>query len=490
MNVRPGDRLHGITGVHLPDGRTVDITFDGGVVADVLLAGSVAPVTTGTPGRTETGTAARSTVRTTARGNWIDLSGYTVFPAAADPHAHLDKALSWDVIDPPAGDLDAAIRSWVEASDRFTEDDILDRARRAALMMLAAGTTAVRTHVDIYRSTGPGADPYRGVRALNRLRDELAGTMTLQLVALVPAHTPDDLLVSVTEGALDAGADLVGGAPHLAADPLAQTDALLDVAEARGVGCDLHTDEFLDPPAPSDGSPAVAGTRTVRRYAERVRGWPAGRIRGAGHCCRLSQEGPEELAETAARLRDAGIHVIALPATNLYLQGGDGVPVPHERGVAPVSVLRELGVAVSAGGDNVRDPFNPTGRADPLETASLLVTACHQSPGQALDLVTRDARAALGLPPAGPFPGAAADLLCIRDPVSAPGTVPSVASFIAAAPTDRTVISAGRLASQSRTTVELPRAFGPDPRADPADRADRADPVRQTDPDPYLRTVH
>jgi cytosine deaminase len=448
MNVIPGTPVLGLTGVRLPGapaGRTVDVILDGADVADVL------PHDPDRGGNVSSGVSGGGQ----DHGVWLHLPGYTVFPAAADPHAHLDKALSQDLIDPPAGDLDRAIASWVTAAAEFTEEDILDRARRAALLMLAHGTTAVRSHVDVYPATGTAADPFRGIRALTRLRDELAGIMTLQIVALVPAHTPDRQLTGLAEGALDAGADLVGGAPHLAADPLAQTDLLLDVAERRGVGCDLHTDEFLDAP---DAAPR---TPTIDRYAARVRTWPADRIRGAGHCCHLSQLDATALDTTAAALQAAGIHVIALPATNLYLQGGDGdgadTLCPQGRGIAPLTALRTRGVAVAAGGDNIRDPFNPTGRADPLETAALLVTAAHQTPEQALDLVTADARAALGLAPAGPVTGHRADLLCSRDPVTADGAPPTVASLIAAAPADRTVIAGGRLAAQTRSTVTVPR---------------------------------
>ena len=59
---------------------------------------------------------------------------------------------------------------------------------------------------------------------------------------------------------------------------------------------------------------------------------------------------------------------------------------------------------VAAGADNIRDAFNPLGRTDPLETASLLAAAAHLTPAQALTAVTADAwtRARPGLlPPSG-----------------------------------------------------------------------------------------
>jgi cytosine deaminase len=42
---------------------------------------------------------------------------------------------------------------------------------------------------------------------------------------------------------------------------------------------------------------------------------------------------------------------------------------------------------VAGGADNLQDPFNVVGRADPLETAALLVMAGHLDPATAYDLV-------------------------------------------------------------------------------------------------------
>lgn len=425
--------LTGVSGVRLA-GRTVDITFDGPLV------GTVRPHN---PGASE---------------GLLDLCGYSIVPATADPHAHLDKSRSWDLVNPPVGDLPGAVDAWSMAAARFSQDDILARARDTALSMLAAGTTAVRSHVDVYphpvADTVTGTDPFRGIRAVNQLRQELDGVMTLQIVALIPASTPNLEISRVVTGALDAGADLVGGAPHLAEEPIAQTDALIDAAEAHAVGCDLHIDEFTEIDPTSFGAPRV---QTIHHYAERVTGWPEGRDRAAGHCCRLSGMTASELDATAVELRAAHMPVIALPATNLYLQASGS------RGIAPLTALREKGVRVGAGGDNVADPFNPTGRADALETAALLITAAHQTPDQALDLVTADARAAMGLPSAGPVPGARADLLCLRTPddwrtdstVSTDST-DSAVPLIASAPSDRVVFSAGRLVARTTSMTTYP----------------------------------
>jgi len=353
----------------------------------------------------------------------LDLSGFVLLTAPAEPHAHLDKALSWDELRPEPGDLHHAIATWKEGSQRFDEESFRRRSRTAALSLLRNGTTAVRTHVDVLY----GDDPLRGIRAIDAVRRELRGVMDIQIVALIKAYSDVELL----HGALDAGADLVGGSPHSAPEPPAELDRLLGVAEARGVGADLHTDEFL-----------VGDHHTLPGYAARVRDWPADRHRTASHCTRLSMMSAAELDEILPQLVSARLGVVANPLTNLSIHARD-IATATPRGIAPIARLRAAGVPVAAGADNVRDPFNPLGRSDALETAMLAVVAGHVDPDVALALVTDDARAVLGLPPAGPRVGARAELLAVR------GT--GVTDVIANAPADRVVIHDGVLVSRSAT---------------------------------------
>lgn len=353
---------------------------------------------------------------------YLDLSGFVLLTAPAEPRAHLDKALSWEELRPEPGDLHHAIATWKEGSLRFDEESFRRRSRTAALLLLRNGTTAVRTHVDVLY----GDDPLRGVRAVDAVRRELRGLMDIQIVALIKAYSDVELLY----GALDAGADLVGGSPHSAPEPLAELDRLLGVAEDRGVGADLHTDEFL-----------VGDHHTLPGYADRVRDWPADRIRTASHCTRLSMMTATEL-DLLPQIVSAGLGVVANPLTNLSIHGRD-IPTATPRGITPITRLRAAGVAVAAGADNVRDPFNPLGRSDALETAMLAVVAGHVDPDVAVSLVTDDARAVLGLPPAGPRVGARAELLAVR------GT--GVTDVIANAPADRIVIHDGVVVSRSET---------------------------------------
>lgn len=401
-----------LLGATLIDGRTADVLLDGDTVAEVLPAG----------------TAAVSGVRelADATGSVVDLEGYVLLPAAAEPHAHLDKAMTWDMINPPFGDLEAAIEAFHGFQERLTEDDIYDRARDAALKLLRTGTTAIRSHVNLL----PGDRPYRGVDALVRLRDDLADLIDLELVALPPVGMDD----ATIEGALDRGLDLAGGAPHLADDAHDETRRLLAIAERRGIGVDLHTDEALDGPV------------TMREFARIVRDWPEHLVRTAGHSVRLGTLPADELAEVIAELVDAGIGVVSLPITNLYLQGRQH-PVATPRGLTALRPLLDAGAIVGAGADNVRDPFNPLGRSDALETAALLVVAGHLGLEEAWHLVSNGAREVMRMPRAGAEPGAAAEFVAVRGA--------SLGAVIAEASADRIVIHSGRIVARSTVQYQI-----------------------------------
>jgi cytosine deaminase len=58
--------------------------------------------------------------------------------------------------------------------------------------------------------------------------------------------------------------------------------------------------------------------------------------------------------------------VMARAGVSLVTHGGGASPLP------PVKALRELGVEVFAGNDDVRDPWSPFGEGDMLERAMLL----------------------------------------------------------------------------------------------------------------------
>lgn len=90
VSAAPPASITAIRNARLATGALVDIAIDGETVVAVVPAGSPLP---------ETG------------GETLDLTGYVVTAAGAEPHGHLDKSQSWDAIRPPFGDLERAIES-------------------------------------------------------------------------------------------------------------------------------------------------------------------------------------------------------------------------------------------------------------------------------------------------------------------------------------------------------------------------------------------
>ena len=140
---------------HLGDGRLVDLHVVDGSVSAVTESGT--PVAAGTPRE--------------------DLAGWLLLGAMAEPHAHLDKALTAEQVPNPRGDLMGAIDAWMTAASNglFTPEDIADRATDALELLLANGATAVRTHVNV----GAGVE---AVRAVREARSRMDGLLDLSLI--------------------------------------------------------------------------------------------------------------------------------------------------------------------------------------------------------------------------------------------------------------------------------------------------------------------
>jgi cytosine deaminase len=122
------------------------------------------------------------------------------------------------------------------------------------------------------------------------------------------------------------------------------------------------------------------------------------------------------LARLAERLAEAGVAVVALPLTNLWLLGKREGTTPLQRPQAPIQQLQAAGVRVAMGSDNVQDPWYPGGDFDPVELLRLAPLLSHQLPWRRRGLApfTTEASRLLDLPWDGVLrEGSPADLLVL-----------------------------------------------------------------------------
>ncbi len=329
-----------------------DLVIDGGKVADVAVAGSVAP---------ELGP---------------DLDRSLVLPGMLDAHAHLDKGHIVPRARNKTGDLlGAAAVTGPDRASRWHAEDVRRRLEFGLQTAYAKGVVAIRTHLD---SLAP--QPATTFPVFKALRDEWAGRIELQPSTICPI---DIFLTEQGRELADRVADIggnLGSGTRFVAPVSSLVPPEFDVAmarifalaEERGLDLDLHVDESSDPES-----------RTLIRIARMAvkRGFK-GRIL-AGHCCALALQSDEFIRETMDACKDAGVDIVSLPAVNLYLQarpvpgGNAGRRTPQWRGVTLLHELKAHGLNVAIGGDNVRDPFYGYGDHDMLENFGQAVKIAH-----------------------------------------------------------------------------------------------------------------
>ena len=302
-----------------------------------------------------------------------DAEGRILLPGMTDAHMHLDKSHSLLVAKNHSGTLLEAIQSYTQASETFTDENVKSRMRKTALSALAHGTTTIRTHID-FNTKVQEETTFRGVRMALELKQELAPYMEIQVFPMLPYYPYDEHDRTKIEKVLTMGVDGVGGAPHISEQPFECIDEIFAYARKYDFPIDLHTDESDDP---SVETVLYIAAKTINEgYQGKV---------VVDHLCSLAAMDHEKAAAVIAKMKEAKLGAITLPAANLYLQGREDLGVVR-RGITRVGELLEAGVPIATASDNVCDPFHPFGRGDLLQIAQLTGYTAHM--GGRDDLLT------------------------------------------------------------------------------------------------------
>ena len=321
----------------------------------------------------------------------IDGGGLLALPGMIDGHVHLDKTLTGLPWMPYPAGPDRASRIATERGLRAQLPPPAERAANLVRKAIAAGTTAFRSHADIGPDIG-----LRHVEALLEVKAAFAHAADFQIVAfpqygVLAAPGTFELM----DEALAMGADVVGGIDPIVQDGDldGQLDLLFKLAEKHGVGLDPHIHD-----------PGEPGLKEIAALAERAR---AAGLEGQvtishGFCLGAC---PDDVFE---RLAGA----MAKAGMSLVTHGGGASPLP------PVKKLRERGVEVFVGNDDVRDTWAPYGNGDLLLRAMLLSwRSGFRADGDlaiAFDCATAAARRVFGHDDRGIAVGAPADLFTVH----------------------------------------------------------------------------
>jgi cytosine deaminase len=362
-----------------------------------------------------------------------DCDGSMVLPGLIDCHTHLDKGHIWRRRPNPDGTtVGAAIATAQDREAHWTAEDVRRRMDFGLATAYAHGVVAIRSHLDSLAPQAAISFP-----VLADARERWAGRIDLQASSIGPLDIflDDDAGRELADIVAQYGGNLgcvtmfrgLPNVPRPAEFDLAIGN-LFALARERGLNVDLHVDET--------GDADVLNLIRVAEIAARV-GFP-GRIL-CGHCCSLSLQTDERIAETLDACFDAGIDIVSLPTVNMFLQSRKPGVTPRWRGVAPVHEMRARGLRVAFGGDNARDPFYAYGDHDMLDTFVQAVKIAHLDYplGDWVKAVTETPAAIMGLTDRGTFrAGGAADCIVLR--------ARSYSELLSRAQADRVVVRGGR----------------------------------------------
>jgi len=297
----------------------------------------------------------------------------TLLSAMVDAHAHIDKNYTVREAGAAEGHLFTAIERMAAHRARWTADALRSRMLQALHEAWTSGTRALRTHLD-----WQGAEPPAALAVFEQLREQWHGRVELQFAALVPLDLFADAEVGrrIAQTVQRAGG-VLGAFVYRNPGIVHKLGRVFDLAQEHQLALDFHVDEGLHPEA--------TGLRTIAQLVI-ARGLHGHVV--CGHACSLSVQDDAAAIDTLRLCAQAGIHLVALPTTNLYLQGAwDRTPVP--RGITRIREAAAQGMRASLATDNVQDPFYPYGGYDLLETFGLGVQVAHLAPAvDWLDAIT------------------------------------------------------------------------------------------------------
>ena len=293
----------------------------------------------------------------------VDLGGKLLLPPFIESHVHLDTCLTagqpkWNM----SGTLFEGIETWSLRKESLSRQDVRDRVNQVVRMYAANGIQHIRTHVDV-------TDPKLiAMEALLELREELKDVMNIQIVAF-----PQEGIESYPNGrqlmedAVKMGADCVGAIPHFEFTREYSVSSLnfaMELAEKYDRLVDVHCDEIDD--EASRGLETLAARALESGLTDRVT---------ASHTTAMHSYNNAYVQRLMRLLKMSGINFVANPLVNTHLQGRIDT-YPKRRGITRVKELREAGINVSFGHDDIFDPWYPMGTGSMRDVVFMGLHVC------------------------------------------------------------------------------------------------------------------
>lgn len=347
----------------------------------------------------------------------VDLGNALVVPGFVEGHIHLDTSFygdAWRPHKPCTDGFNVHERVAFQAQNMAVSAPMDVRARNQLDLCIAHGSTQMRSHVMVDGSVG-----LKSLETILRVREEYRDLIDIQLVAfpqsgiLASPGTPQLL-----DEAVGLGANLVGGLDPASFDRDVEKhlDVVFGVANKHGIDVDIHLHDM-----------GTLGAFEIEQIAARTRALGMEGHVAISHAYGLGDISTDQLKTVADTLARSGVAIM----TN----------APGARPFPPILALRNAGVTVFSGNDNIRDSWWPYGDGDMLRRATTLGYRSGFNVDEelrvAFDVVTEAGAKALRLEGYGLRVGAKADFVTLD--------AEHVPEAVVAVPQGRAVYKAGML---------------------------------------------
>ncbi|GIN87162.1 deaminase [Heyndrickxia sporothermodurans] len=274
-----------------------------------------------------------------------DAKNRLVLPSFIEKHCHLDKTLlgdNWRAVTPVNSiferlEIEKTVLPSLKTTTQERAELLLDR-------YLKSGVTHVRTHVDIYPEIG-----LKNLEEVQKALQTFEGKLSYEIVAFPQHGLLRTKAKDLVRQALRQGATFVGGVDPATVDGdiEASLQETVELAIEGNAGIDLHLHD-----------PDHLGIFTMKRLAQlTIEAGLQGKV-AISHAFGLGDVSQAQAAALAELLAEAGITIIT--------------SVPLGRNFPPARLLRDKGVSVAVGCDNIFDVWSPFGNGDILERAGRL----------------------------------------------------------------------------------------------------------------------
>ncbi|MCI9867430.1 amidohydrolase family protein [Rhizobium skierniewicense] len=390
------------TNAKLPDGLLHDVTVEQGRITSIKPAGSNA-----------------------ASASIVDIAGDLLVPGFVEGHIHLDTSFYGDIWMPHrpcTNGFDVHERVAFQAENMAIAAPMDKRARDQLDLCIGNGTLHMRSHVMVDGSVG-----LKSLETILAVREDYKDIIDIQLVAfpqsgiLKSPGTPELL-----DEAIKLGADLVGGLDPASfdRDVNGHLDVVFGVAERHGVDVDIHLHD-----AGSMGAFTIEEI-CARTVALGMQGHVA-----ISHAYGLGDLPLDAARKIAAKIAKSGVSIM----TN----------APGNHTFPPVALLRQEGVTVFSGNDNIRDSWWPYGDGDMLHRAEIIGYRSgfytDEELQSAFDIVTTESAKALRLDNYGIQVGAKADFVTL--------SATCIPQAVVAFPKNRKVFKGGKMVADGNKVI-------------------------------------